>query len=113
MRLDDGILLGLAEVRRSRGITRKHPAGNRSRIVNGPASRGSPSITTISTTLLRDLPVRLQRAEPLRLDTERDVELRPEVLEGDGGGQLDDLRLAEVRAHPREQLVAHSPTGHG
>jgi uncharacterized protein (DUF1330 family) len=41
-------------------------------------------------------------AEPLGLDAEGDVELRAEVLEGHGGGELDYLRLAEVRAHPGE-----------
>ena len=54
---------------------------------------------------------RLEHAEPLRLDPEGHVELRPEVLERDRGGQLHDLRLGEVSAHPREELVADPAIG--
>src|SRR4030095_4137647 len=56
---------------------------------------------------------RLENAEALGFDAEGDVELRAEVLEGHGGGQLDHLRLAEVGAHPGEQLVAHAPIAEG
>src|SRR5437899_3582239 len=49
----------------------------------------------------------LNETEPLRLDAERHVELRAEVLERDGRRELDDLRLGEARAHPREQLLGN------
>src|SRR5919108_6309818 len=49
-----------------------------------------------------------QHAEALRFDPQRDVELAAEILQGDGGGELDDLRLAEVLADAGEELVGHA-----
>jgi hypothetical protein len=42
-----------------------------------------------------------------------DLNFERKFSEGHGGGQLDHLRLAEVRAHPGEQLVAHAPIAEG
>src|SRR3989304_4823427 len=47
------------------------------------------------------------RAEPLGLDAEGGVELATEVLYGDGGRELHDLRLGEVLADAIEQFVRH------
>src|SRR5689334_5242527 len=58
----------------------------------------------------RELP---EDAEPLRLDPQRHVELAAEVLQRDGGGQLHDLRLAEVLADAREEVVGDALAGDG
>src|SRR5258706_2169251 len=54
-----------------------------------------------------------QDAEALRLDPQRHVELRAEVLERDRRRQLHHLRLAEVRSEPRPQLLADLLAGDG
>src|SRR6185312_8278669 len=52
-------------------------------------------------------------AKALRFDTEARVELRAEILEGDRGGQLDDLRLGEMLLYLGEQRIVDLPVGMG
>jgi len=49
----------------------------------------------------------------LSFDAQGHVELAAEVLEGDGGGELDQLRFGEVAPGVREQLVGDLLTGDG
>src|SRR6185437_14324595 len=58
------------------------------------------------------LPLR-QQAEPLRPDAERRVELAAEVFERDRRGQLDDLRLGEMRLKACEEVVVDVLAGRG
>ena len=43
----------------------------------------------------------------MRFDAEGHVELAAEILEGDRGGELHELRLGEVAARFREEVVGH------
>lgn len=49
----------------------------------------------------------------MSFDAQGDVELAAEVLEGDGGGELDQLRFGEVAAGVGEQLVRDLLAGDG
>lgn len=52
-----------------------------------------------------------QRAETLGFNPQGHIELAPEILEGDSGGQFDDFRLRKVLPDPGEQAIIHSLTG--
>ena len=51
------------------------------------------------------------KAEPLRLDAERRIELAAEILEGDRSGQRDELSLAVMPSQPPEQRVVDPLAG--
>src|ERR1044072_9243935 len=80
----------------------------RKTLAAGCAAAGAASATRATTMPIRILGIRAvspEHAETLRLNAERRIELRAEVLQRHRRGQLDDLRLAEVPPQPGVQLV--------
>src|SRR5437870_13687808 len=68
-----------------------------------PSTKATPPRVPVYRSSLR------QKAEALRLHTERRVELAAEVLERDRRSELDDPRLAELRPQPRSETSAARP----